>query len=333
LARIEPIKHSSSVFGDKRSRDRVKANVVSHTSTHSLETNQPGDYPIGEYTGERWWDSQQNWRPIYDSKLRQYDIRKADGTLWTQTDADHLCKEYPLNYPDTWKNKSDIGKRIERADIRTYGDAYFSHPELIMFSKEGVLNIPDSDWGEMLLAIASGNPGVKTDDGKDYRSGDDRYYIKNPEKEREREIAKVDNSIEAFELFNALDAGDGDLQRMADILVMFGIDIDPSVGKLTLRKRLFPFVEDKVTTDAGGQTRQDRFRELAKIPPDTIKLQAIVKKGIHRGVIGQRAGSYFYKDTFVGRSTPEVEEYFSAKTDASSQALETLKADLRNDPS
>jgi hypothetical protein len=331
VPRIEPIKHSSSIFGDRRSRDRVKANVVSHTSTHSFDTFQEGEQALGEYKGERWWDSKQTWCPIFDSSLRQYDIRKPDGTLWTQTEADALCKAFPLNYPDDWKNPSDRGKRIERADIRTYGDAYFSHPDLKMRSVEGVLDIPDSEWGNVLLAIAAGNPGVKQDDGKSYRSGDEKYFIKNPEKEREREDAKIDNALEAQDLFRALEDGDGDLQRMADILVLFGEDVDVSLGKSQLRKRLFKYFNDSVTTDGGGRVRQDLFREYAKIPPDDLKLRALVKKGIHRGLISQRAGSYYFKDTFVGSSSTEVELYFKARTDQASQALENLKAELKND--
>lgn len=330
MAVIKPIKGSSSVFGDKRSRDRVKARIVSHTTTHNMDTFEQGEQDLGEYTSERWWDSKQVWRPIYDGTLRQYDIRHPDGSLWSQEDADRLCKEFPLTYPKDWDNPNDRGKRIERADIRTYGDAYFSHPDLIMHAHEGRLDLPDTPWGKALLAIASGNGGVKIDDGKNYRAGDARYYIENPEMDAQRADAQIDDALDAADLFRAMDEGEGDLERMADILVLFGVDITVAAGKTKLRKTLHPYVIDNVTTES-GRTKQALFREYAKLPPDVLKTMAMVKRSIHRGYISSRAGSYMYKDSHVGSSFQEVVAYF--RDIKNSQALDNLKAELKNDPS
>lgn len=320
---IEPIKGSSALFGQKNNRDfnRVEAQVVSWTSTTNQDTLETGDFDLGGYRHERFPDSRQNWRPEYNIGLRQFDIRHPDGKLWTQEDATDCLKRFPLSYPEDWHNQNDAGKPITRCDIGNMDDAYFNHKAWVTIGEEGRVEVGDSPWDDVLLAMYSGNTGVKADDGSPYRPGDIRYRIKNPDMDAKREENKVEGALDAMELYRAMAE---DNVKMADILVMLGSRVTKNDSRVKLQKALLPYVMD-VTTE-GGTPRQELFRKYAKLDPDELKFQALVMRACRVGVINEGAGVYKFREAIVGRSFSEAVLFF--KDLKNNQSLEILKKDL-----
>lgn len=322
---IEPIKGSSALFGQKTNRDfnRVQASIVSWSSTTNQETFDNEDYDLGKYPLDRFPDSKQNWRPEYDTKLRQFDIRKPDGSLWTQADANECLKKYPLSYTEDWVNPADRHKPIERCDIGNMDDAYFSHPAWVTLGEEGRIELGDTDFENVKLAMYAGNAGVRQDDGSQFRPGDVRFQIKNPEMDARREEAKVDNTMDAMDLFKNMDE---DNQRMSDMLTMLGFRVPKNTSRTRLKKDLLPFV-----TEAGsenGVSKQDLFRKFAKLPKDELAKQAFIQRAIQEHVIVSGAGVYKYRDQIVGRSFSEVVSWFHDGKNA--QQLGVLKEDLKD---
>lgn len=304
---IEPIKGSSSLFGKGNNRDfnRVQARVESWTSTVNQENFQAGQFNLGEYNYDRFPESYQNWRPEYSYAMGQFDIRHPDGTPWNQDDATKCLKEHPLSYPDDYHNQSDAGKPILRADIANPDDAYFNHRSWVRYGQEGRIELGDSKWEDMLFAAYSGSQGVRQDDGSQFRPGDVRSQIKNPEMDAKREERKVDEYFDAQEILEAMK---DDKQRMEDMLTMLGVRITDGLSLSALRKQIIPYLQD-VRTE-GGVPRMQLFLQYGRMDKAELPKQALIRKACYRGLINESAGVYKFLDSIVGRSFAEAVAWF-----------------------
>jgi hypothetical protein len=322
MPRIEPIKGSSALFGrNNRDFNRVSARILSWTSTVDQDSGERGQFDMGTYPYERFPESHQNWRPIYKIALRQFDVRHPDGTLWTQDDAKKCLADFPLNFPSDWHNPRDAGKPIERINIHDADDPYFNHPDWISIGMEGSVETGETDFDKVKLAMYAGNPGVKADDGSEYRPGDVRFYVKNPDMEIKRLDSQLDAYMDNQELFSAMYE---DEDKLRDMLTLLGFSVEENASIKTLRRQLLPFIND-VTTENGVQ-RSKLFRSFAKLEPKERKLRATIKRANSKGILQQGAGVFKFKDGIVGRNFDEVYAFFSDMKN--SQSLDLLKQEL-----
>lgn len=259
---------------------------------------------LGTYNKERFSDSRQNFRPEFDGTLGQFDIRRPDGTLWNQDDANKCLKAFPLTYEE---GHPKANEPILMCDIHNVADPYFNHKGLMRFAEEGELSL---NWGiardEILMQMYAGNGEVAMDDGQEFYPGDTRYLITNPDAQDQRVEKKMTDSLDAMQEFVKIQ---DNRKRMVGILRLFGEDPAEDASMTVLRLQLYKYVNDNSTIDEGA-TYQQRFLVYVKLSDEELEMREIIAQGMATGEIRSRAGSYMYLDVNIGRMYSQVVEHF-----------------------
>lgn len=259
---------------------------------------------LGTYNKERFSDSRQNFRPEFDGGIMQFDIRKQDGTLWTQEDANKCLKVFPLTYEE---NHPRANEPITMCDIHNVADPYFNHIGLSRYAEEGELSL---NYGiardEILMQIFAGNGEVAMDNGEDYYPGDTRYLMTDPDAQDTRSENKMTVALTAAEWFIKMQ---DNKKRMCSILRLFGVDPDPDMSPMAIRLELFKYVNDNSTLDEGA-TYQQRFITYAGLDDKELELREIIALGLNAGEIKTRSGAYTFADQNLGRMYSQLVEHF-----------------------
>lgn len=295
------------------------ANVVDHYIEGKDEAGNEVTEKLGTYNKERFPDSRQNFRPEFDGKLGQFDIRKKDGTLWTQEDADKCLKAFPLAYPE---GHTKANEPITSCDIHNVADAYFISIGLMRYAEEGELAL---SWGitrdELLMQMYAGMEEVAMDDGQEFHPGDTRYLITDPDAQDDKVERKMNVKLDATKLFLGMQ---DDRQQMLDILSLFSVFPEEDQSMIAIRLELFKYVDDNTTTEDGA-TYQQRFITYGQFDKTELSLRASIAKGMASGDIRSRAGSYWFADESVGKMYAQVVEHFRKHN----SDLDTLKSMLK----
>lgn len=284
------------------------ANILDHRLEGKDEDGNEATESLGTYTSERFDGSRQNFRPEFDSALGQFDIRRPDGTLWDQNDANMCLKAFPLTYEEGHPRANEP---ITTCDIHNVADPYFNHRGLVRFAEQGELAL---NWGikreELLMQMYAGNGEVAMDSGEEYYPGDTRYLITNPEAQEHRVEKKMNEELSAVEEFLKMQ---DNRKRMLAILRLFGVDPDEDTSATKLRLELYKYVNDNSTLDEGA-TYQQRFLTYAKLSDGELELREVIARGLATGEIRTRAGSYMYLDVNIGRMYSQVVDHFRKHT-------------------
>lgn len=259
---------------------------------------------LGTYNKERFADSRQNFRPEFDGGIGQFDIRKHDGSLWDQNDANACLKVFPLTYEE---GHPKANEPILTCDIHNVYDPYFNHRGFVRFMEEGEYSL---NWGiardEILMQIAAGNGEFAMDTGQEYHPGDTRYLITNPDAQDQRVEKKMTDSLSAVQEFVKMQ---DNRKRMLGILRLFSVNPPEDMSLIGLRLELYKYVNDNSTTDEGA-TYQQRFLTYAKLSDAELEMREIIALGMESGEIKTRAGAYMYLDQNIGRIYSQVVDHF-----------------------
>lgn len=274
---------------------------------------------LGRYNKERFQDTKQGFRPTFRRKLGQFDIRKPDGTLWTQEDANECLKKLPLNYQEPHRL---AGSPITSCNIKDCDDPYFGHQAFVRIAEEGELEIRlGTDMEKAVADMIAGSPEVMRESVKDAHSGDTRYVLVDPAVQDKRAENELADKMNAFELFMAMK---DDKERMIQIARLFNHTIDPDISVPTLRNLISKYMDNQATTEHGS-TYQARFIEYATMPKDMLELRDFVRRGIEHRVILEKPGIYEFNDQPIGATYGQVIEHFRKAQNATNE----LKIRLR----
>lgn len=280
------------------------ANILDHQIEGKDAEGNTITESLGTYTGERFKDSRQNMRPEYDSDLGQFDIRKPDGSLWTQEDANNCLKQFPLTYEAGHPRENEP---ITTCDIFNVADPYFNHRGFVRFLEEGELALNmETRRDEILQQVFAGNGEVAFDTGDEYYPGDTRYLITNPDAQEHRVEKKMTDTLDAMQEFVKMQ---DNRKRMIGILRLFGVDPQEDASLITLRLELYKYVNDDSTLDEGA-TYQQRFLTYVKLSDAELELREVIAQALNTGEIRTRSGAYMYLDVNIGRMYSQVVDHF-----------------------
>lgn len=250
---------------------------------------------LGQYLKQRFPGSKQLFLPTYDSAEGKFILKKQDGSLWTQTDLNAVVKDIIVRYPAKWVSMgAKAGERITHSDIHDSADAFLSSKDVAVRLEEGegALN-PDTPLGQLKLAILRGHRSFMDEGVSMVRSEEVEYIIRHPEVSEKRETLNRESEELAFEYYNGMKT---DPDRMTDILRMFGVDVSESSSTESKRNLIYKKIKD----DSGGEngyTYQQLFNKYAALPPDELKLKALLRLAISRSIIINKGGIYMYQET------------------------------------
>lgn len=285
------------------------ANVVDNLVEATDDKGQTISQSLGTWQGERFADSKQNFRPEYDTALGQFDIRKPNGELWDQDDANACLKIFPLSYEE---GDPRAGQPIEHCNIHAPDDPYFRHRGLSRFATEGELTLNEGIQKEsMLLQMYAGNQDVAFDTGEEFIAGDLRSLITNPEVQEEKAEKLMNDNLAAAQAFLTMQ---DDRSRMIDMLRMFGVDTPEEASTGTVRAELYKYSLDAGTIEEGAsyQRRFITYSELAK--PD-LHMRGVISLALGQQTIRSKGGNYFFADLNLGKLYSEVVEFFKRNED------------------
>lgn len=249
---------------------------------------------LGQYLKQRFPGSKQLIRPMFELDSGRFILRKADGSLWNQTDLDEVVSKTNVRYPD-WKSMgTKANERIIKSDLYDSGDAFLSSKDIAVRLEEGegALN-PDTPLGQLKLAILRGHRNFKDEDISLIKSEEVEYLIKHPEVSEKREVQTREEKELAFEYYNGMKT---DPERMVNILRMFGVDVAEHSSTESKRNLLFKKVDDSVNRE-NGFTNQQLFNKYASLPPDELALKSMLKLALLRSIIMHKGGIYMYQET------------------------------------
>ncbi len=279
-------------------------NVLAHQIEGFDADGNPATEPLGTYVKERFADSMQNFVVEFDSDLGQFDIRKPNGALWTQEDANECLRKFPLTYEE---GHPKANEPITSCDITNVADPYFIHKGLRRMATEGELELnPNSVRDQFLRQMYAGMAEVGVDNGEEFHPGDMRYLITNPEADEVKVEKKMNDALDASTLFVSIQ---DDRRKIMAILRMFGVDVDKDLSLQTLRPELFKYVNDNSTTDQGA-TYQQRFLMYVRMDDVELYMRENIALALNNGIITSRAGTYMFADYAIGRMYSQVVDYF-----------------------
>lgn len=270
---------------------------------------------------KRFPGTNQEVMPYFDGKLGYFKIIKEDGTLWTQKDLDNLVEEVPLNYEYyNAPNKSLIGTRIPKANIKDWTDAYLAHHQWKVKLYEGARVLKDSKYLEKYYAdILRGNGKVGIENAEGTMAGDVEYVVKRPALAKERAIKNRDTKMSAFDLYKKMMT---DRDKLVGIMRLFNVDVDPDSSISDLQDAVWEKADDSVTT-LGGNTHQKLFVHYASLPKLDFKIREMIALGSIRGKLPLKGGMYYFDEVPVGSTYEDMIEYF--KNDNNSSRRDALK--------
>lgn len=249
---------------------------------------------LGQYLKQRFPGSKQRILPTFDTGEGRFILRNEKGELWSQADLDAVVKKVNVRYPD-WKSMGNkAGERVTHSDLYDSADYFLSSKDVAIRLEEGegALN-PDTPLGELKLAILRGHRNFMDEGVSMIRSEEVEYMIKHPEVAQKRESMNREVKELAWEYYNGMKT---DPDRMVDILRMFGVDVSENSSTESKRNLVFQKVEDNVNSES-GMSYQQLLVKYAELPPDELKLKAMLKLAIMRSIIIHKGGIYMYQET------------------------------------
>ncbi len=281
--------------------DQEKDFFAEHTEGSTTRTKD-----LGEYDGSFFLDSNQTIRPEYRIHRQKFVIIDKDGVEYDQARVDALLKTVKLRFG---KNHPLAGQVITECDIADPDDAFLSHSHWEKRMYEGGMSVSEAD--KMLgpiTDIVRGNEDVMSGGlADDAVSGDKRFRMVDESKESDAQEAKVQNSMDAYELFRAMKE---DKVRMRSVLTLLGEGEDQDLSIGVMQQTLMQYVSDTGRTGIGMVTRQELFIKFGNMTPLDLKIRMLIRRGIQRGVIDDRGGIYEFRGLALGVSSDDVFSFF-----------------------
>lgn len=259
---------------------------------------------IGAYKDERWLNTfQTKGVPEFSlMKYKQFELRKEDGELWTQKDAEAACKELKLRH-EKGPHKGEI---IIDTNIRDQADPFFNHSwwrTRKAFEGEMMLSSTEIGLGPIVDAIR-GSESVSTARKGEATSGKIREILTSPAADAQFAAGQVDEEMDVYDLFKS--------QSPAKRRMVFRAlgNFDEGVEDDAIKKDLFSrYVKDDATYEE-GLTRQQLFKAVSSLPPQELLIRDLTITGIKKGVIRQRSGVFEFAGGAVGTNITSVFEFF-----------------------
>lgn len=220
------------------------------------------------------------------------------GHLKNSDELDSLVKSCRLI--NDLNNHPDKGKMIVHCDINDSNDPFFKNKALKVRLAEGSAKLDTSLAINKILydgMLANKRFQLASNDNSTPRSGSAKYLILSEELTSVSKKSKMDNEIEAIDLFRSLsDQKKKDIAFITEIIRVNTDSVD------LFDNLLYEYVKDSKTKATENKTRQEYFIHLCKLPPEDLAQLSIVSKGLKKGVIKRYSDRYEAFGIVIGSS-------------------------------